>query len=56
MKESEEKNEMWEGDKWAGNPKFPWKGVQEEERDIVFFSPWIFYLPGVSHLYKKRKQ
>ena len=55
-RDNEEKNEMWERDKWVENLKLMLKRMPEEERDIIFFSPCIFYLPSVRHPYKNRKQ
>ena len=36
-------------DKWRENLKFLWNEMLEEEIDVSFFSPWICYLPSVSH-------
>ena len=65
MRDKEEKKEMLERereserererererkkDKWRENLKFLWNEMLEEEIDVSFFSPWICYLPSVSH-------
>ena len=45
-------------DKWRENLKFLWKLETDagERKRYGLFSPWIFYLPSVSHPYKNRRQ